>query len=144
MEYQVRQIFKLQGLSLIVQNKIGSLNKITSCISKLNANIVDIKINKREEDFFLHGIRCSGNGFKHFNDLFVSLKLEDAIYKIEREFKINKILNIYKKTNALLEGHFILSSGLHSSIYLQSAIVLSYPKYLKMISGQKNLIQKIK
>ena len=32
------------------------------------------------------------------------------------------------------EGHFILSSGLHSSIYLQSAIVLSFPKYLKMIS----------
>ena len=35
------------------------------------------------------------------------------------------------------EGHFVLSSGLHSSIYLQSAIVLSYPKYLKIIS--KNL-----
>jgi len=42
----------------------------------------------------------------------------------------------------LLEGHFILSSGLHSSIYLQSAIVLSYPKYLKMIS--KNLGNLIK
>ena len=42
---------------------------------------------------------------KHFNDLLVSLKLEDAIYKIEG-FKINKILDIYKKTNALQEGHF--------------------------------------
>ena len=47
-------------ISLTVQNKVGSLNKITSCISELNANIVDIKINKREEDF-LHGSRCSGN-----------------------------------------------------------------------------------
>ncbi len=32
------------------------------------------------------------------------------------------------------EGHFILSSGLHSSVYLQSAIVLSYPEYLKLIA----------
>ena len=71
-------------LSLIVQNKIGSLNKITSCISKLNANIVDIKINKREEDFFYMEVDVQVMDSKHFNDLFVSLKLEDAIYKIER------------------------------------------------------------
>ena len=57
-------------------------------------------------------------------------------------FDINTILNIYKKTNAIQEGHFILSSGLHSSLYLQSAIVLSYPNYLKTISGQlASLIQ---
>ena len=29
-----------------------------------------------------------------------------------------KSLNILKKTNALLEGHFVLSSGLHSSKYI--------------------------
>ena len=46
-----------------------------------------------------------------------------------------KILEIYKKTGALLSGHFILSSGLHSEIYLQSALVLSIPKYLKIISN---------
>ena len=38
-----------------------------------------------------------------------------------------KSLNILKKTNALLEGHFILSSGLHSSKYIQCARLLSYP-----------------
>ncbi|MDC3175187.1 orotate phosphoribosyltransferase [Candidatus Pelagibacter sp.] len=38
-----------------------------------------------------------------------------------------KSLNILKKTNALLEGHFILSSGLHSSKYIQCAKLLSYP-----------------
>ena len=32
-----------------------------------------------------------------------------------------KSLNILKKTNALLEGHFILSSGLHSPKYIQCA-----------------------
>jgi len=71
-------------VSLTVQNKIGSLNKITSCISKLNANIVDIKINKREEDFFYMEVDVQVTDSKHFKDLFVSLNLEDAIYKIER------------------------------------------------------------
>ena len=59
-------------------------------------------------------------------------------------FDISKILDIYKKTNALQEGHFILSSGLHSSLYLQSAIVLSYPKYLKIISEQLAILIKDK
>mgnify|MGYP005728807671 FL=1 len=38
-----------------------------------------------------------------------------------------KSLNILKKTNALIEGHFVLSSGLHSSKYIQCAKLLSYP-----------------
>mgnify|MGYP007000179523 len=36
-------------------------------------------------------------------------------------------LKILKETNALLEGHFILSSGLHSSQYIQCAQLLSKP-----------------
>ena len=40
---------------------------------------------------------------------------------------LKKSLNILKKTNALLEGHFVLSSGLHSSKYIQCAKLLSYP-----------------
>ncbi|TBR81335.1 orotate phosphoribosyltransferase [Campylobacter novaezeelandiae] len=35
---------------------------------------------------------------------------------------------IYKDCEALLEGHFLLSSGKHSKFYLQSAKVLEYPK----------------
>ena len=38
-----------------------------------------------------------------------------------------KSLDILKKTNALLEGHFVLSSGLHSSKYIQCAKLLSHP-----------------
>ena len=44
-----------------------------------------------------------------------------------------KSLNILKKTNALLDGHFILSSGLHSSKYIQCAKLLSYPHISKEI-----------
>lgn len=40
-----------------------------------------------------------------------------------------KILEIFKKTGALLEGHFLLSSGLHSNVYFQCAKVLQYPEY---------------
>ena len=39
-----------------------------------------------------------------------------------------EVLEIYKKTGALLTGHFLLSSGLHSEQYLQSALVLQQPE----------------
>jgi len=38
-------------------------------------------------------------------------------------------LELYEKTGALLHGHFRLTSGLHSDVYLQSALVLQYPQY---------------
>jgi len=38
-----------------------------------------------------------------------------------------EILSHFRETNALLEGHFLLSSGLHSDRYLQCAKVLMYP-----------------
>ena len=53
-----------------------------------------------------------------------------------------KSLNILKKTNALLEGHFILSSGLHSSKYVQCAKLLSFPFKAEIIC--KSLAKKIK
>ena len=42
-------------------------------------------------------------------------------------------LKILKKTDALLDGHFVLSSGLHSSKYIQCAKLLSYPHLAKNI-----------
>lgn len=41
---------------------------------------------------------------------------------------------IYKDANALLEGHFKLSSGNHSQFYLQSAKVLEDPKTAKLLA----------
>jgi orotate phosphoribosyltransferase len=37
------------------------------------------------------------------------------------------VLDVFRKSGALLEGHFRLSSGLHSDRYLQSALVLQFP-----------------
>ena len=42
-------------------------------------------------------------------------------------------LKILKETSALLEGHFILSSGLHSKHYIQCAKLLSFPKKAESI-----------
>lgn len=41
--------------------------------------------------------------------------------------RAEEIIDKFKSAGALLEGHFILSSGLHSSAYLQCAIALQTP-----------------
>jgi len=51
-------------------------------------------------------------------------------------------LKILKETNALLEGHFILSSGLHSKQYVQCAKLLSHPGKAELICS--SLCEKIK
>ena len=53
--------------------------------------------------------------------------------RIKEMLSHRKSLNILKKTNALLDGHFVLSSGLHSSRYVQCAKLLSYPHLAKSI-----------
>ena len=54
----------------------------------------------------------------------------------------NESLKILKETDALLEGHFILSSGLHSEQYVQCAKLLSHPKKAEIICS--SLCEKIK
>ena len=51
-------------------------------------------------------------------------------------------LAVLKKTEALKDGHFVLSSGLHSSQYVQCAKLLSFPNKAKKIC--KSLASKIK
>ena len=51
-------------------------------------------------------------------------------------------LKVLRKTNALLEGHFVLSSGLHSPKYIQCAKLLSFPHLSNKIC--KSFAKKIK
>ena len=53
----------------------------------------------------------------------------------------NESLKILRETEALLEGHFILSSGLHSKQYIQCAKLLSHPKKAETICS--SLCEKI-
>ena len=55
---------------------------------------------------------------------------------------LKKSLAVLKKTNALIEGHFVLSSGLHSKNYIQCAKLLSFPNISKDFSV--SLSKKIK
>lgn len=44
-----------------------------------------------------------------------------------------EVLEIFRKAGALLSGHFLLTSGLHSAQYLQCALVLQHPRYAAML-----------
>lgn len=45
-------------------------------------------------------------------------------------------LKIFKEKGAFLEGHFLLSSGLHSPNYLQCALILQYPEIAEKIARE--------
>ena len=47
----------------------------------------------------------------------------------------DQVLSIFKDSGALLEGHFQLTSGLHSAQYFQCAKVLQYPHYAEQLCG---------
>ena len=56
--------------------------------------------------------------------------------------KHTDILEMLDKANALLKGHFLLSSGLHSGEYLQCALLLRYPAYAQELC--RRLAEKFK
>jgi orotate phosphoribosyltransferase len=45
----------------------------------------------------------------------------------------DELLDLYRRSGALLEGHFRLTSGLHSPGYLQCALVLQHPQHAEML-----------
>jgi orotate phosphoribosyltransferase len=47
-----------------------------------------------------------------------------------------EILRIFREHGALLEGHFILSSGLHSDRYIQCALVLQHPRVAEQLCSE--------
>lgn len=49
---------------------------------------------------------------------------------------MENLLDVFRSTGALLEGHFILTSGRHSPTYFQCARVLQHPRWLEKIAGE--------
>jgi orotate phosphoribosyltransferase len=45
----------------------------------------------------------------------------------------DELLDLFRRSGALLEGHFRLTSGLHSSGYLQCALVLQHPEHAEAL-----------
>lgn len=48
----------------------------------------------------------------------------------------DKVLEIFRSCGALLSGHFLLTSGLHSGIYLEKALVLQYPPWVELFCSE--------
>lgn len=46
------------------------------------------------------------------------------------------MLQIFRDTGALLDGHFLLRSGLHSRQYFQCALVLQHPRLAEKLCGE--------
>ena len=57
------------------------------------------------------------------------------IFEAQIEMQESAVLALFRKSGALLEGHFKLSSGLHSDRYLQSALVLQYPDLAEQLGS---------
>ena len=54
----------------------------------------------------------------------------------------NQVLDVFRECNAIMEGHFILSSGLRSPVFLQKALVFRQPDQAELLC--KALADKIK
>jgi orotate phosphoribosyltransferase len=48
----------------------------------------------------------------------------------------SSVLDLFLQTGAYLRGHFRLTSGLHSAAYLQSALVLQYPRHAEALGRE--------
>lgn len=46
-----------------------------------------------------------------------------------------RVIDIFKETDVLLDGHFLLTSGRHSNQYMQCAKILQYPHYTQELMG---------
>jgi orotate phosphoribosyltransferase len=51
-----------------------------------------------------------------------------------KSLRAEEVIQKFRETGALLEGHFVLTSGLHSPIYLQCALVLQHPREAEAFS----------
>lgn len=56
--------------------------------------------------------------------------------------KENEVIKIFKKSKALLAGHFLLSSGLHSPVYFEKFQVLKNPAYIQKLCKKLALLFK--
>lgn len=60
---------------------------------------------------------------------------QQSIHNVQDHMTPDSVLSIFKATGALLEGHFLLTSGLHSNQYFQCAKVLQYPQHCASLCG---------
>jgi len=84
------------------------------------------------------------NDNKNYTLSFASRVMKKTEYrqKIRQEMTQEQVLDIFRQAGAILEGHFILTSGRHSAIYLQKAHVFTRAKWTEPLC--RALAQKIR
>ena len=122
-----------------LDNETGALSSVLGVVSQEYANINNIKFMHKNIDFLWIEVDIEIKDVKHLNNIIAALKVNDRVLKVERYFDQHKVkleersmnkedvLKYFKEAGALLEGHFLLSSGLHSPLYLQCARILMNP-----------------
>ena len=125
-------------LRWICPHKPGVLGHITSLIGLNKGNIINLEITKRSKDHLTFSFDLQIKDLKNFTNLISQIKQSNLKFKIIRHkqkkmLSLKESLKILKETNALLEGHFILSSGLHSPKYVQCAQLMSKPEKAEKI-----------
>ena len=122
-------------LSVTTMNRPGSLGSISTVVGKQGANIVDLKIGRRTPDIYellldvevgVGGAAAAGAGGAARDELRHLRRTEPRIDAMS-EMSEAEVLAEFRAAGALLTGHFVLTSGLHSPFYLQCARVLMDP-----------------
>jgi len=58
-----------------------------------------------------------------------------------RRLEEKEILDLFREAGAFLEGHFLLTSGLHSPVYIEKFRLLQFPRYVEILAQE--IIQRI-
>ena len=64
----------------------------------------------------------------------MNMESQEAV--VAKPWTAESTLELFQQTGAYLKGHFLLTSGLHSSEYLQCAKVLQYPKHAQKLGHE--------
>ena len=111
----------------------GQLGDVTSLIGQNKMNISNVEMVEKTKNTINFRFNLIINDLKNFTNLISELKQKELKFKIIRHKNkkyafFKKLFSGFKKTEALKEGHFILSSGLHSPQYVQCAKLLKLSK----------------
>jgi hypothetical protein len=128
-------------LAVSTVNRPGSLGSVTTVIGKQGANIVDVRVGRRTADLFEMLLDVEVESLDHLQRVQGAPARDprasprsSAIARDERRRHHPapsieaEVLAEFRAAGALLEGHFILTSGLRSPFYLQCARVLMDPR----------------
>ena len=129
------------------EERAGRLAAVMTAIAANGGNIFNMKVTGRNPLFFEFIVDIEVRDVAHLQNILGALRVNAAVESVDRvreaggvdaakatvickgyDMNVEQVLNEFKKSGALLEGHFILSSGLHSDKFLQKALVFQDAK----------------